>query len=168
MGICQFQGRCQAAARLYADAFATDPALAEDLTSACRSRAEFGDKQPVGRVEELATECRYPAARCAALAGCGLVEDGAKLDEVERTHWRRQARDWLLADLAVWAMTLDSGSPAARALMRKMLEHWQADPDLAGLRESSELYKLSPDERKECLALWQAVGNLLRRTREGK
>ena len=71
VGICQFQGRCHAAARLYADAFATDPALAEDLTSACRSRAALGDKQPVSRVEELATECRYPAARCAALAGCG-------------------------------------------------------------------------------------------------
>ncbi len=36
VGICQFQGRCHAAARLYADAFAADPALAEDLTSECR------------------------------------------------------------------------------------------------------------------------------------
>src|SRR5262249_8100562 len=83
VGICQFQGRCQAAARLYGDAFATAPALAEDLASACRSRAALGDKQPVGRMEELATACRYPAARCAALAGCGLGEDGAKLDEAE-------------------------------------------------------------------------------------
>ena len=168
VGICQFQGRCHAAARLYADAFATDPALAEDLASACRSRAALGDKQPVGRVEELATECRYPAARCAALAGCGLGEDGAKLDEAERARWRRQARDWLRADLAVWAKTLDSGSRAARALVRKMLTHWQVDPDLAGLRESSAMDKLPTDERKECLALWQAVGNLLRRAREGK
>ena len=92
VGICQFQGRCHAAARLYADAFATDPALAEDLTSACRSRAALGDKQPVSRVEDLATECRYPAARCAALAGCGLGEDGAKLSATERSHWRMQAR----------------------------------------------------------------------------
>ena len=110
VGICQFQGRYHAAARLYADAFAIAPALAENLASACRSRAALGDKQPVSRVEELATECRYPAARCAALAGCGLGEDGAKLDEAERARWRRQARDWLRADLAVWALTLDSGS----------------------------------------------------------
>jgi len=168
VGVCQFQGRCHAAARLCADAFATDPALAQDLASACRTRATLGDKQPVGRMEELATECRYPAARCAALAGCGLGEDGAKLDEAERTRWRRQARDWLRADLAVWAMTLDSGSPAARALVRKLLTHWQVDPDLAGVRESSAMDKLSTEERKECLALWQAVGNLLRRAREGK
>jgi eukaryotic-like serine/threonine-protein kinase len=53
-------------------------------------------------------------------------------------------------------------------LVRKMLTQWQVDPDLAGLRESSAMDKLSTDERKECLALWQAVGNLLRRAREGK
>jgi eukaryotic-like serine/threonine-protein kinase len=76
VGICQFQGRYHATARLYADAFAIDPALAEDLASACRSQAALGDKQPVGRVAELSTECRYPVARCTALAGCGLGEDG--------------------------------------------------------------------------------------------
>jgi eukaryotic-like serine/threonine-protein kinase len=102
------------------------------------------------------------------LAGCGLGEDGATLDEAERARWRRQARDWVRADLAVWAMTLDSGSPAAHARVRKMLTHWQVDPDHAGLRESSAMDKLSMDERKECVALWQAVGNLLRRAPEGK
>ena len=76
VGVCEFEGRCHDAARLYADAFATDPALANELMSTCRSRAVLGDKQPVSRVEELATECRYPAARCAALAGCGLGATG--------------------------------------------------------------------------------------------
>ena len=163
VGICQFQGRCHAAARLYAEAFAADPALAEDLTSACRCRAALGDKQPVGRVEELATECRYPAARCAALSGCGVGEDGAKLDEAERTRWRKQARDWLRADLAVWAKTLDSGSQAARVVVRRLLTHWQADPDLAGLREPSALDKLSAAERKDCLTLWNEVTSVLNR-----
>ena len=73
--------------------------------------ARLGDTQPVGRVEDLATECRYPAARCAALAGCGLGEDAAKLDEVERARWRRQARAWLRADLAVWANALENRFP---------------------------------------------------------
>ncbi len=164
LGICQFQGRCHAAARLYAEAFATDPALAEDLTSACRSQAARRDQNPVGRLEELATECRYPAARCAALAGCGLGEDGAKLSEMERTRWRKQAREWLRADLAVWAKVLDSGSLPARDLTKKMLTHWQVDPDLAGLREPSALEKLSADERKDCLALWNEVGGIRDRT----
>jgi serine/threonine-protein kinase len=168
VGACQSRGLYHAAARLYAEAFADDTALAEELASACRSRAALGDKQPVGRVEELATQCRYPAARCAALAGCGLGEDGAKLDAAERARWRRQARAWLRADLEVWAGTLDRGSRAARVRVRAMLAHWQVDPDLAGLRESSALDKLSADERKECLALWQAVANLLRRARKGE
>jgi serine/threonine-protein kinase len=166
VGVCQFQGRCHAAARLYADALAADPALAEDLISASRSRAALGDKQPVGRVEELTAECRYPAARCAALAGCGLGADGAKLSAAERTRWRKQARDWLRADLAVWAKTLDSNSRAARTLARKLLMRWQADPDLTGLRESGALEMLSADERKECLALWKEVGLVLERTRD--
>jgi serine/threonine-protein kinase len=163
VGACQSRGRCHAAARLFADAFATDPALAEHLTSACRSRAALGDKQPVGRVEELSAECRYPAARCAALAGCGLGEDGARLSEAERARWRRQARDWLQADLAVWAKALDSGSRAARVHVRQLLAQWQADPDLAGLRESRALDQLSADERGECLALWNHVAALLNR-----
>ena len=39
VGACQSRGRHHAAARLYADAFAADPALAEDLASECRQRA---------------------------------------------------------------------------------------------------------------------------------
>jgi serine/threonine-protein kinase len=167
VGICQFQGRCRAVAQLFADAFTADPDLAESLSSIGRSRVVVGDKQPIGRLEELAAQCRYPAARCAALTGCGLARDGAKIGEAERTRWRRQARAWLRADLALWARTLDSGSPAARVLIRKMLAHWQVDPDLAGLREARALAQLSADERKECLALWQEVGSLLRRAREG-
>jgi serine/threonine-protein kinase len=168
VGICQFQGRCLAAARLYADAFTTDPTLTHDLTLACRTRAALGDRQPVSRVEELATECRYPAARCAALAGCGLSDDAAKLSPAERTHWRKQAREWLRADLAVWAKTLDCGSRAARVMVSRLLTHWQVDPDLAGLREPSALDKLSADERKDCVALWNEVGAVLNGTRKTK
>jgi serine/threonine-protein kinase len=168
VGICQSQGLFHAAARLHADAFATEPALAEDLTSEWRSRTAQSAKQPPDRIEELNTQCRYPAARCAALAGCGLGADGARLSEAQRTRWRKQARACLRADLAMWAGTLDSGSRAARARVKRMLVHWQVDPDLAGLRESSAMGRLSADERKECGALWQAVANLLRRAREGK
>jgi serine/threonine-protein kinase len=167
VGICQFRGLYHAAARLYADAFTADPALAEELISECRSRAARGDKEPLGRVEELTMACRYSAARCAALAGCGHGQNGAMLSDTERMHWRKQARDWLGADLAVWAETLDSGSRAARVLVKGILTRWQHDPDLAGLRESTALDRLSAEERKECLTLWQGVGKLLQRAQEG-
>jgi serine/threonine protein kinase/tetratricopeptide (TPR) repeat protein len=165
LGTCEFQGLDGAAARLYADAFAADPHLADDLTTECLRRAAHGDKQPAGRLEELNMECRYPAARSAALAGCALGKDGAKLSEAERTGWRKQARDWLQADLALWAKMLESGSRAARDLAKRMLTHWQVDPDLAGLREPSGLDKLPGEERKECLALWNEVDTVLNRTR---
>jgi serine/threonine-protein kinase len=44
-----------------------------------------------------------------------------------------------------------------------MLTHWQAEPDLTGLREPSALAELSADERKECHALWDEVGVVLQR-----
>jgi serine/threonine-protein kinase len=156
LGICQFKGLYAAAARLYADAFAADSDLADTLTADCRHRSAR-EEYLVDRVEALNTECRYLAARCAVLAGCGLGKDGAKLSEAERTHWRRMALEWLQADLVLWSKTLKSGSPADRDLANKMLTLWQAEPDLAGLRELSALDKLSADERKQCLALWDNV-----------
>jgi tetratricopeptide (TPR) repeat protein len=146
LGVCQFTNRTYAAARLYFDAFATDAHLAEDLRAGHRSNA----------------------ARVAALAGCGLGADGARLDAAERTRWRRQAREWLQCDLALGSKLLVRGSSADRVLVRKMLARWQADPDLAGLRDSSAMGEWPPDERKECLALWQAVGDLLGRARVGR
>ena len=166
VGACQFQGAYYAAARLYAEAFTAEPGLAEELIRELRLRAMLEDKQPAGRVEELATECRFPAIRCAALAGVGSGQDANQLDDAERAHWRKQARDWLRADLAPWSEILGSGSRSARVLARKMLSRWQADPDLAGLREPSQLDGLPADERKECLMLWKEVDAVLHRACE--
>jgi serine/threonine-protein kinase len=163
VGVCQSQGLYHAAARIYADAFAADPNLPEDLTEGFRSWVARAH-QPVGRIEELTTECRYPAARCAALAGCGLGTDETRPDEAERRRWREQARDWLHTDLAVWARTLDGGSRAARVLVRNKLTHWLADPGLAGVRDVGAVEKLSEQERDRWLALWKEVDALLKRT----
>src|SRR5438445_505591 len=111
---------------------------------------------------------RHNAARVAALAGCGRGEDADKLNEEERMRWRKQARQWLRADLALWEKMLDSGSAMAPDLAKKMLTLWQAEPDLAGLREPSALDKLSADERRECLALWDEVANVLKANGGGR
>src|SRR5262249_30235312 len=42
---------------------------------------------------------RYPAACAAAMAGCGQGRDAADLDEQTRVGFRRQALDWLRAEL---------------------------------------------------------------------
>ena len=162
VGTCQSQGRYQAAARLYDAAFAADPGLADVLTTECRYRSTQ-EESHYERVESINTEARYLAARCAALAGCGLGRDGAGLSRAERARWRKQARAWLRADLALWGKTLDNGSDQDLALAKRMLTHWQVEPDLAGIRDLKALDEASAEERHDCFALWDEVGALLRR-----
>ena len=146
LGACQFQGRHAAAARLYADAFAADPKLAEDVKA----------------------ETRYRAACSAAVAGSGGGADGAGLSEPERARWRQQAREWLRLDLAAWKKWLEAATPADRAEAQKPLARWRENPDLAGLREPEALDKLPPAERQECRALWSDLDAQLKRARAPK
>jgi serine/threonine-protein kinase len=128
-----------AAARLYADAFKSEPALADDL--------QEGD--------------RFTAARAAALAGCGKGRDAADLDEPGRARWRKQAREWLRADLKAWTKRLDGADADGRAEVRKALQGWQRNPDLAGLRDAAALEKLSEAERAAWNGFWKDVSSLL-------
>jgi serine/threonine-protein kinase len=142
--ICRLKRRYAAAARLAEKAFGDKPQLADDVQAGHR----------------------YNAACAAALAGCGRGEDGDKLSAEERARWRKQARAWLRADLAVWAGKLDAGVAADRARAKSMLTHWRADPDLAGLREPSALGGMTAEERKQCVALWKEVNARLHRSQQ--
>jgi hypothetical protein len=53
---------------------------------------------------------------------------------------------------------------AAREVVRQALTRWRDDPDLAGVRNSSELDKLDADERKLFAALWAEVAAVLAHT----
>jgi serine/threonine-protein kinase len=162
LGICESEALYGTASRLCADAFAADPDVAKHLTTQCfRRAAQEPDKS--NRTEALISEIRYRAARCAALAGCGLGKDSTKLSAAEQTHWRRKALEWLRTDLVVLARTLDGGRRADRDLAKEMLTLWQDEPDLAGLREPAGLERLGADEQKGCLALWAEVGAVLAR-----
>jgi Tfp pilus assembly protein PilF len=139
--ICQrHKKRYAAAAGFYAAAFAAEPKLAEDLQAARR----------------------YSAACAAALAGCGQGKDAAELDDAERARLRRQALDWLTADLAVWAKVADN--TADRPRLRQKMQHWQQDSDFAGVRDAAALAKLPEAERAAWQKLWADVADLLKRT----
>src|SRR5262249_12639757 len=116
-GVCEATDRTHALARLYVDIFADAPKLADDLRS--------------GR--------RYAAACWAARAGCGSGADAARIGDEERRRCRKQARDWLTADLTAWSTALAGGSPENRELAKKRLASWQTNPDLAGLRDAKRL-----------------------------
>ena len=76
---------------------------------------------------------------------------------------RRQALDWLKADLAAYAKLAERDDPAARQTVRERLEHWRQDADLAALRDPVVLTKLPDDEREAWRALWADVDALLRK-----
>ena len=127
-----------AAARFYADAFASQPTLADDLQS--RNRCN--------------------AARAAALAGIGKGEDASDLDDKECARLRKEALDWLRGDLAAWGKLTENGPPQARAVVRQTLSHWKEDADLAGVRDA--LDKLPEDQRADWKKLWADVDALLK------
>jgi serine/threonine-protein kinase len=141
LGVCRFKNRTRASARLYAEAFAGDPTLADD--------PHLGH--------------RYNAACATAQAGCGQGTDAAGVPEKERARWRKQAREWLRAELAAWVRVFDADPKAARVVVRKALTRWRNDPDLACVRDPGELDKLATDERQEYRALWAEVATVLAR-----
>ncbi len=100
---------------------------------------------------------RYNAACAASLAGSGQGHDDPPLDDAARARWRKQAIDWLKADLAAWSKVLENGPPQARQAISPTLHHWKTDSDLASLRDAAALAKLPEDEQKACHALWSEV-----------
>jgi serine/threonine-protein kinase len=141
VAVCKARKLHHAATRLYADAFAADPKLPDDLK----------------------TGHRYNAACHAALAAAGQGEDAGKLDDKERARLRKKALDWLRADLALRTKQLESGNPADRAEVQRVLKHWHQDSDLADLRDADALTKLPAEERTACDRLWADVAALLKK-----
>jgi tetratricopeptide (TPR) repeat protein len=139
--ICYDQGRHADAARLWADALAADPNLADDLRAGHR----------------------YNAACAAALAGSGKSKGDPPPDEAARAGFRTRARDWLRADLAVWATRLDAGPDSARKEVQTTLAHWKVDRDLTGVRASIDLVGLPADEQEAWRDLWKDVDALLKK-----
>jgi serine/threonine-protein kinase len=127
------------AARMYQAAFAADPELAR----------------------QLSTARRCTAACAAALAGCGRAEDAARLGAREGGEWRKQALDWLRADLEAWRKAIAEGRPEEQTDARKTLRSWQYIADLAGVREPGALDALPAPERDAWRKFWADVAALV-------
>jgi WD40 repeat protein/serine/threonine protein kinase/tetratricopeptide (TPR) repeat protein len=134
------QQKFAAAARLLAAGLAAEPELAEDLR------------------EKL----RYNAACAAVLAGCGRGSGAAELSDAERARLRRQALDWLRADLAAWSQLLEKQPDQARSLVQERIQFWQGDTDFVAVR-GDELARLPEAERRAWQQLWKDVELMLKR-----
>src|SRR5262249_59870885 len=107
-------------------------------------------------------------ACAAALAAAGKGEDARDLTAEQRTKLRKQALDWLRADLAAWTKVAEGGQPQALAVVQRTLTHWQGDADLASLRDKEALAKLPQTERAAFTKLWADVDALLKKLRPAK
>jgi hypothetical protein len=125
------------AVRLYHRAFATDPALADDLNAAHR----------------------YSAAWCAALAAAGQDEEKPKVGAEERGRLTGLALGWLRADLRLRAS--QAKDPKKWPEVRASLNYWKHDKGLASVRDPAKLAAMPPADRKAWQALWHDVDALL-------
>jgi serine/threonine-protein kinase len=139
--LCMVRKFPRAAVRFYAEAFALNPNVPTQVNGP-----------------------RYSAACAAALAAAGKGKDVAKLDEKERAHLRKQAFEWLSADLAQWSKQAESDQPQERERVQQMMKHWQTDTDLAGIRDAESMAKLSAAEQARWRKLWADVEAVLKKS----
>lgn len=104
---------------------------------------------------------RYDAACTAARAG---ADD--KLTEAERAAHRKQALEWLRANLDSWRGLMDKEPGKNHEEVVRQMRHWQRDRDLNGVRGVDALAKLPEVERKEWQKLWADVATLARAQKE--
>ena len=145
-GVCEFEQLWHASARLYAEAFAADPLLVENLAK-CR---------------------RYDAACAAALSGCRKGRDASSLTDTDCERWQDQAVTWLLADLVAWARKVDGGSSEDALAATAVLRSWKTDADLAGIRDESVINALPEKMRTKCRKMWTKVDEVLSRATKPK
>jgi tetratricopeptide (TPR) repeat protein len=134
------------AARLYSDSFAGDPKMADDV----------------------AAGHRYKAACYAVLATASEDEDGEKINEKDRAHWRMQALGWLRADLVLLAKLLDNEMEKDRSLAMKKLLSLKEEADFESVRDSDFVARLAEQERTEWRQLWTNLDALIRRAGHAK
>jgi tetratricopeptide (TPR) repeat protein len=139
--LCHKKHLYSSAARLYREAVTANPSLAS---------------APNG--------LRYDAACAAAQAARGAGQDAAGFSASERTGLRRQALDWLRADLGAWRRLLDKNPNKARRAVAQKMQHWLRDPDFKSVRGPDALGQLPEAERQQWQQLWADVATMLRRT----
>ena len=133
------KSRHAVSARLFDDALTHDPKLGDDRNF----------------------QHRYNSACVAAMAASGKGKDEPSPDEAAKTKLRKQALDWLKAELSAWKRVSIIIEPGNKELVAKNLTHWKEDAELAGIRDEQDLAKLPEEERAAFKQLWNDVESLL-------
>ena len=102
---------------------------------------------------------RFWAAVTAVLASRGQDNGGGKLTAADRIAMRKQAYDWLQADLDSMSKQFQR-QPGIALNLATGLPLWQTIPDLAGVRDDQNLAKFPEAERESWQKLWADVEKL--------
>ena len=116
---------------------------------------------PRGTRVDRQTQHAYNAACSAVLAASGKAKGDPPPDESTESSCGGKPVSGLNAELSEWESVDAAGPAQLRAQLTPTLTHWKSDADLAGIRDESELAKLSADERGTLKRLWAAVDELL-------
>jgi eukaryotic-like serine/threonine-protein kinase len=171
------KGKLEEAVACYRNALRTDPpgecgsaalGLANSLARLGKhARAVEAYRSALRFVpEDAGSDVRLEAARAAVRAAEG--KDAEKLGDEAKARLRKQALDWLKADLAARRKAVDKGGAKVRREAARALARWRKDPDLAGVRDKEALAKLPAGERVSWQKLWAEVDSLRKRTAEEK
>jgi eukaryotic-like serine/threonine-protein kinase len=160
--LCWYRNLTYTAVRLYTEAFAADPQLADGRWSVDR----------------------FNAACFAARAAAGDGEDAARIGQPERERLSQQALEWLRADLQLLDETLQSAAPLWIGVLsgttdipspvlvgdlprvQRRLRHYERDPDLTSIRDPKALAQLPDEQRRGFIQLWSNVAQLLQQVED--
>jgi tetratricopeptide (TPR) repeat protein/tRNA A-37 threonylcarbamoyl transferase component Bud32 len=133
------QGRYDASARLWDTAFTADPGLARDPRS---SHLEL-------------------ASRAAALAGSFRQGVTTGTDNPARAAWRRKALAWLAQDCSQQVGLYRDDAEQYLVPVRQRLRTMQEIPDLAAVRDPTDVARLSAEEQLTCRKFWAELEVIL-------
>ena len=108
---------------------------------------------------------RHDAACAASLAATGKGKDVDKLQDEDRAKFRKQALDWLRADLTLCRKQNQSRNVKEAILLSEKLPQWQRNPNLAGVRDPKELAGLTKEEQEPWQQLWTDLAQLVKEVR---
>jgi tetratricopeptide (TPR) repeat protein len=142
-----------------------DNALAQgDLAFLLRARGRMAEAidhlqqavrlegRPSTQIRNRLVAYRYEAACANVQSAAGQGPEDARRGEPERAGKRRQALDWLRADLELTTKLRNDGE-----VLGWSLATWLSDPVLASVRDAAALAKLPDAEREPWRRLWTDV-----------
>lgn len=133
--VCLLTKRYSDAVRFYEEAFAAEPALADDILS----------------------QVRLEAASAAVMTAEQLS------DPHERGRLLNSAVAWLRADLNVWSGMLAAGRENERQAVLRGIYPWRWEPRLASIRETDGLRGWPAEQQALCRTFWREVETLIAR-----